>query len=122
MRKERDERRVGQQSGIDPIAAFTLRQEHDLLEGEEADGQRQENVQLWRVQPQHTLDQKVCILEPTEQRQVRSNAGDQPASRRLWPATACKTKDLLTEAVVRKNRSKQQENEFRIPPAIEEQA
>ena len=56
VREERDERGVGQQAGIDAVAASALGQEHDLLEGEEADRQRQEDVEFGRVQPKHAVD------------------------------------------------------------------
>ena len=122
VRKERDEGGIGQQAGIDAVAASALGQEHDLLEGEEADRQRQEDVEFGRVQPEHAVDEEVGVFEPAQQRQVCGDARDQPAPRRALPAAACQTQDMLAEPVIDQDRSGQQQDEFRVPPAVEEQA
>lgn len=115
VREERDESSVRQQAGIDTLAAKALHQVHDLLEGEEAYRQRQEDPQLRRIQPKHVVDHEVGVFEPAQQREVRRNARDQPASRAA-------PMDSLTEPIIGQDRSGQQQDEFRVPPTIEEQA
>jgi hypothetical protein len=74
------------------------------------------------VQPEHALDQEVGVFEPTEQYQVRCDPGNQPTSRGTLQATLCQPQDMLAERIVGQDRSGQQQNEFRVPPAIEELA
>ena len=64
---------------------------------------------------------EVGVFEPAEQRQVGGDAGDQPAPRRGC-RSPCQTQDLLAERVIGQDRAGQQQHEFRVPPAVEEQA
>ena len=66
--------------------------------------------------------QEVGVFEPAEQRQVCGDAGDQPAPRRALPAGCGQTQDTLAEPVIDQDRPGQQQDEFRVPPAVEEQA
>ena len=68
------------------------------------------------------MQQEVGVFEPAEQREVAGDAGGQPAPCGGVAAGAGAAQDVLAEQVVRGDGAKQQQDEARVPPAVEEQA
>ena len=105
-----------------PVA---LHQEHDLLEGEEADGQREEDVQFRadiRSPPDDAVMAKSAYLNQPSRAEVETDAGDQPAPGCTPVTGPCQMQDPLAAAIIGDDRAGQQCDEPGIPPAVEEQA
>ena len=99
MREEGDEGGIGQQVGVRTLLPGAVHQEHDLLEGEEADGQREKNAER-RGAGVGDLHQEVGVFEPAQQAEVAGNAADQPASRGGAAIDAGESQDASADCVV----------------------
>ena len=121
MREESDEGGVGQGRDVVAVPAVRINQEHHLLKGEEADGQRQKDVQR-RLVGGEDVPQEVGVFEPAQQAQVEDQTGDQPAARRGPPPCHRMVQNTLADDVIAADGAGQQQHEGRVPPAVEEQA
>ena len=114
MREEGDEGAIGQHGGAEAAIAGGVDQEHDLLEGEEADRQWQGDVQRGRRRCRD-VQQEVGVFEPAQQSEVGGDAGGQPGSCGRCVA------QLPGDGVVPGDGGDQQRQVRRVPPGVEEQ-
>jgi hypothetical protein len=124
MRKERNEVRIVQQTGVATLHPVALHQEHDLLEGEEADRQRQEQVQFGCVKTccrGNGVEREAGVFEPAEQTEVEADPEDQPAPCSGAIGRRCQEQDALPAPIVGDDRPHQQQDEACVPPAVKEQ-
>ncbi len=73
VRKEGDKRRVGDEVRCRPVGARAVGQEHDLLEGEEADRERQcdgESGGMQMGKQRRRAGEEARVFEPPEQAEI----------------------------------------------------
>ncbi|MCY1546914.1 hypothetical protein D9M68_829390 [compost metagenome] len=125
LREEGDEQGVPQEIVFPRLAAVTVYQIGNLLEGEEADGQWQHHlgpVQNPASQPVDVVGEEVGVFVVAQQTQVANDPGDQQRAPGHIGSRRPAFGELATHQEVDQQAAQQQRQVLQLPIAVEEQA
>ncbi len=125
LREKRREQAELDRPGPADDATRRINQIGDLLEGEERDRQRQDDVMEREVRPRRRgdiLDDEVGVFVIAEQPEIDDEADHQPRLRRAHRLATARALNDLADDVVENDREQQDRQVARPPPCVEDQA